>query len=733
MSKQEPNMNGLACYSHSGESDVGGQGSIMDSAYETNSIKTLSETGTDTVDETNRFNENETINISTQGNSTDMEPRKKGKTRILWRKRYLEETELLRKENEKVLKEKEQMENELNIIKKKMAEMKEYNEVNNSNKKIFENEYTKEIENDNIQQKKKIEQMQISYKLLLEGLKAQNEKEKGTAKEMEFKVTLLSEQLANREIHLGKVQDIIDRKNEWINFWENGYKKLDEKLTEVNKDKLKNEESLVKNLNKVKEENNIQKQQLSAKQEEIKLLCENLSNLNATEIQIVNREKVLHSLKGPCPNGVKIDLGGLLEGHSSKYDDARFEYLKIIRVLKIEKEEVENELARLKLGVQDQLNNKQNELNAKGGKNGKMQRYLNHLKKEYDDLENDYQSLLNDFKTKTDFLKEQISSKEESCINERQKHTLLQQKNWYLDNQLKTAMNINEIKEIAYEKLREDNLVDKAEIDSLKFKLYGNLRNTVNEFYKIDQEELENVEKWKNEAKHWKKKLEEKCSELLIERKRFEDMIINHKRDKKILQNQAENFYDEMENLKIDQQEKLDIIMMLRNKLEEQINSNLVNKENEQKSGFTETVEEFHNLTELFVETENLSDLFVFTGDPSDIESEENEDLELGNYRETANLEKELRILNNKLNLTSFNSYEYNDLIISIMKKQRELNDPLYEPSVLEKEENLKNLENFLLKSNGLPNVLDENVQVYSIPSISSVSNSDELLEICIK
>ena len=177
-----------------------------------------------------------------------------------------------------------------------MAEIKEYNEINNSNKKIFENEYMKEIENDNIQQKKKIEQMQISYKLLLEGLKAQNEKEKGTAKEMEFKVTLLSEQLANREIHLGKVQDIIDRKNEWINFWENGYKKLDEKLTEVNKDKLKNEESLVKNLNKVKEENNIQKQQLSAKQEEIKLLCENLSNLNATEIQIVNREKVLHSL-----------------------------------------------------------------------------------------------------------------------------------------------------------------------------------------------------------------------------------------------------------------------------------------------------------------------------------------------------------------------------------------------------------------------------------------------------
>ena len=194
----------------------------------------------------------------------------------------------------------------------------------------------------------------------------------------------------------------------------------------------------------------------------------------------------------------------------------------------------------------------------------KMQRYLKYLKKEYDYLENEYQSLLNDFKTKTDFLKEQISSKEESCINERQKHTLLRQKNWYLDNQLKTAMNINEIKEIAYEKLREDNLVDKAEIDSLKLKLYGNLRNTVNEFYKIDQEELENVEKWKNEAKHWKKKLEEKCSELLIERKRFEDMIINHKRDKKILQNQAENFYDEMENLKIDQQEKLDIVMMLR-------------------------------------------------------------------------------------------------------------------------------------------------------------------------
>merc|ERR1739842_142523 len=111
-----------------------------------------------------------------------------------------------------------------------------------------------------------------------------------------------------------------------------------------------------------------------------------------------------------------------------------------------------------------------------------MQRYLNHGKKEYDDLENDYQSLLNDFKTKTDFLKEQIASKEESCINERQKHTLLQQKNWYLDNQIKTAMNIKKIKKIAYEKLREDNLVDKTEIDSLKLKLYGNLRNAVNEF-----------------------------------------------------------------------------------------------------------------------------------------------------------------------------------------------------------------------------------------------------------
>ena len=45
----------------------------------------------------------------------------------------------------------------------------------------------------------------------------------------------------------------------------------------------------------------------------------------------------------------------------------------------------------------------------------------------------------------------------------------------------------------------------------------------------------------------------------------------------------------------------------------------------------------------------------------------------------------------------------------------------------------MKNLENALLESNGSLNVLDENVQVYSIPSISSVSNSDELLEICIK
>ena len=52
MSRQGADRDGLACYSRSGESDVGGQGSIMDSAYETTSIKTLSETETDTVDET---------------------------------------------------------------------------------------------------------------------------------------------------------------------------------------------------------------------------------------------------------------------------------------------------------------------------------------------------------------------------------------------------------------------------------------------------------------------------------------------------------------------------------------------------------------------------------------------------------------------------------------------------------------------------------------------------------
>ena len=55
MSRQGADRDGLACYSRSGESDVGGQGSIMDSAYETNSIKTLSETETDTVDETRNW------------------------------------------------------------------------------------------------------------------------------------------------------------------------------------------------------------------------------------------------------------------------------------------------------------------------------------------------------------------------------------------------------------------------------------------------------------------------------------------------------------------------------------------------------------------------------------------------------------------------------------------------------------------------------------------------------
>ena len=45
-------MDGLAGYSQSWENDVSGQGSIMDSEYETNPRKTLSETETDTVDET---------------------------------------------------------------------------------------------------------------------------------------------------------------------------------------------------------------------------------------------------------------------------------------------------------------------------------------------------------------------------------------------------------------------------------------------------------------------------------------------------------------------------------------------------------------------------------------------------------------------------------------------------------------------------------------------------------
>ena len=56
-----------------------------------------------------------------------------------------------------------------------MAEIREYNEINNSNHKIFENKYMKEIE-DNIRKKKKIVQMKISYKLLFDGLKAQKEK-----------------------------------------------------------------------------------------------------------------------------------------------------------------------------------------------------------------------------------------------------------------------------------------------------------------------------------------------------------------------------------------------------------------------------------------------------------------------------------------------------------------------------------------------------------------------------
>ena len=240
---------------------------------------------------------------------------------------------------------------------------------------------------------------------------------------------------------------------------------------------------------------------------------------------------------------------------------------------------------------------------------------------------------------------------------------------------------------------------------------------------KIYEKELENVEKLKNEAKHLKKKLEEKCSELLTERKRFQEMIINHKRDKKILQNKAQNFYDEKENLKIDQQERLDIIMMLRNEIYIHKCSNSLDKKTEQENELTQTVEEFHNLTDLFDETENTSDS----------ESEEDEDLELGNYRNTGNLEKELRMLKNKLHFTSFNSYEYNDLIMSIMKKQRDLDDPFYEPDNSDYEENLKNLENAFRKSNISLNDSDEMVQVFSIPSISRVSNSDELLEICIQ
>ena len=62
-----------------------------------------------------------------------------------------------------------------------MAEIKEYNAINNSNQKIFENKYMKEIE-DNIRKKKKIEQMKISYKLIFDGLKAQKEKIKGNCK-----------------------------------------------------------------------------------------------------------------------------------------------------------------------------------------------------------------------------------------------------------------------------------------------------------------------------------------------------------------------------------------------------------------------------------------------------------------------------------------------------------------------------------------------------------------------
>ena len=121
---------------------------------------------------------------------------------------------------------------------------------------------------------------------------------------MEIKYTLLNEQLANREIHLVKMHEIFDIKNECITFWEHGYKKLDKKLIEMYKDKQKNEKSLINNLNKVKQENIIQKQQLLAKQEENKLLCEKLSNPPPMQV-------VQHRVTVQVP----------LENNKSQYDD----------------------------------------------------------------------------------------------------------------------------------------------------------------------------------------------------------------------------------------------------------------------------------------------------------------------------------------------------------------------------------------------------------------------------
>ena len=53
---------------------------------------------------------------------------------------------------------------------------------------------------------------------------------------------------------------------------------------------------------------------------------------------------------------------------SKQYNGDMCEYSKAIRILKKVNEEVENELARLKLETQEQLNDRQNELNAKGEK-----------------------------------------------------------------------------------------------------------------------------------------------------------------------------------------------------------------------------------------------------------------------------------------------------------------------------------------------------------------------------